>query len=98
MKRYEIHTETQDIPNMLTGKLVERIDRYHVVVVGAEPDDMGDLHAVCGAVVDREPWKRPLRDWLQLADKERCPACDKTAGKDLEAVTDPIDSPVREQP
>ena len=25
------------------------------------------------------------------------PACDKAAGKDLEAVTDPIDSPVRER-
>ena len=88
MKRYEIHPESQPVPNMVTGELVERIDRYHVVVVGAEPDDMGDLHAVCGAVVDREPWKRPLGDWLQLADKERCPACDKAAGKDLEAVTD----------
>ena len=56
MKRYEIHPESQPVPNMVTGELVERIDRYHVVVVGAEPDDMGDLHAVCGAVVDREPW------------------------------------------
>ena len=98
MKRYEIHAETQDMPNMVTGALVELIDRYHVVMVGAEPDDMADLHAICGAAVDPAPWKRPSRDWPELAGKERCPACDKAAGKDLEAVTDPIDGPLREQP
>ncbi|MGD0287409.1 MAG: hypothetical protein ABSC31_13715 [Acidimicrobiales bacterium] len=89
MKHYEIHPESRDIPNTVTGKLVKWIDLYHLVVVGTEPDDMGDLRAVCGTVVDREPWRRQLRDWLAVTEKQ-CPVCDKTDGQDLRAEIDLI--------
>jgi hypothetical protein len=96
MKRYAIHAETQPVPNRRTGAVDRRFVFWHVVVVGTELDELGDLHAVCGAVVDPMPWRRPLRDWLALTPGMRCPACDKAVGKDLKAVTDQIGSPIWE--
>jgi len=87
-KRFEIHGETQPVPNRLTGK-VERVLVFdHVVVAGTEPDEAGDLHAVCGGVVDPLPWMRPLREWLKLSGMERCAVCDERVGAEIRRFID----------
>ena len=83
MKRHEIHAETQPVPNRLTGKAQRILIFYHVVGARTEPDEAGDLHAICGAIVDLLPWTRQLRDWLKVTEQDRCSVCDERVGDEI---------------
>jgi hypothetical protein len=79
VKHFEIHRETQPV----TGTVERTLVYYHAVVAGTQPDEAGDLQAVCGAIVDLWPWTRAPRGWLEITEKERCPSCVLRVGGEL---------------
>jgi hypothetical protein len=66
MGHLEIHRETQPV----TGTEERTLVYYHAVVAGTQPDEAGDLQAVCGAIVDLWPWTRAPRGWLEITEKD----------------------------
>ena len=83
MKLFEIHAETRLVPNTVTRESIPWVELYHAVVKGTEPDEWATLQAVCGAIVDPEPWGRSLRSWS--AHEKRCGACWEKVHDEVEA-------------
>jgi hypothetical protein len=85
VRRFDIHAETRDIPNTVTGKSAAWVDLYHAVVKGTKPDENGELHPVCdeNVIVDLESWGRFLRDWPD--DPKRCEVCYRAVRDEIEA-------------
>jgi len=83
VKLFEIHAETRLVPNTVTRESIPWVDLYHAVVKGTEPDEWATLQAVCGAIVDPEPWGRSLRSWP--AHEKRCEACWEKVREEVEA-------------